>query len=67
MKPNAKLIEAFDDLISEKELKEKLNVSVRTLQYMRSTGQIKNWRTLAGRKIMYSKSEIARLFNLTAQ
>lgn len=42
MKPNAKMIAAFDDLISEKDLRVKLGYSSQTLRRLRNRGKIKN-------------------------
>ena len=63
-KPNARLIAAFDDLISEKDVVQKLGYSKSTLKIMRQTGQIKKWYSINGRKIQYSKTELAQLLNL---
>jgi predicted DNA-binding transcriptional regulator AlpA len=64
MTDKQKLAAAFDDLISETELMQKTGYKKPTLAKLRKAGKI-TYRTLAGRKIMYSKSEIAKqLFNL---
>ena len=60
-----KSIEAFDDLISEKEVIEKFGYTKSGLKYLRTNGKIK-WSTLTGQKIMYFKSDIADRMNLKA-
>jgi hypothetical protein len=60
-----KSIEAFDDLISEKEVIAKFGYTRSGLRYLRTNGKIK-WSTITGQKIMYFKSDIAERMNLKA-
>lgn len=48
----------WEDLINEKQVLEKFDLSVHTLRNMRNEGKIKNFHTLNGRKFMYSKKEL---------
>jgi hypothetical protein len=64
VKPDKKLIAAFDDMIKEADLIEKTGYTKDGLRKMRYKGVIKNWRSINGKKIMYSKTEIAQLLNL---
>ena len=59
--PTTKAIDKFDDLISEAALMEKTGYSKSALKHLRLTGQIKNWSSINGKKLMYSKTEIASL------
>jgi hypothetical protein len=64
MKADKKLIEAYEDLTSEAEVMAKLGYTKDGLYKLRKSGQIKNWRSINGKKIMYSKTELAKLLNL---
>jgi hypothetical protein len=63
MKEKERLIEAFNDLISEPEVMQKTGYSKEGLRKLRQKGKL-NWTTLTGKKIMYRKSDLAKLFNL---
>ena len=56
-------IQQFDDLISEAALIEKTGYTKSALKHLRKTGTIKKWSTINGKKLMYSKTEIASLLN----
>jgi len=57
----SKAIEQFDDLISENALMEKTGYTKSALKYLRKSGKIQKWSTINGKKLMYSKTEIASL------
>ena len=59
-----KLIDRFNDLISEKDLIAKTGYSREGLRKMRRLGKIKKWTSINGKKLMYSKTELAELLNL---
>lgn len=61
---NAELIAAWEDLINEQEVIDKTGYSSESLRRMRKDGTIKNWSAIRGRKIQYSKTELAKVFNL---
>lgn len=63
MTPNRKLIAAFDDLISEKDLIAKTGYSRHRLWVLRKQGKVM-WFSANGKKIMYSKTSVAQLLNL---
>ena len=58
---NSKAIEQFEDLISENALMEKTGYTKSALKHLRKTGKIQKWSTINGKKLMYSKTEIASL------
>jgi hypothetical protein len=60
----ANKIKKFDDLISEKALMELTGYTRSGLKKLRQTGVIKNVHSINGRKLLYSKSELATLLNL---
>lgn len=57
------LIAAFEDTISEEALMQKTGYSKSALRNLRVNGVIKKWSTATGRKLMYSKSEMATILN----
>lgn len=59
-----KLIEKFDDMISEAKVIELTGYSKRTLLRLRQSRQLKNVGSINGRKFQYSKSEIVTLFKM---
>jgi predicted site-specific integrase-resolvase len=64
-KPNRKLIAAFEDVITEESLIRKLGWSKSYLQKLRRDGSIKCVHSLSGKGLIYSKTEIANLLQLT--
>lgn len=59
-----KLIEKFDDMISEKKVMELTGYSKRTLLRLRKAKKLTNVGSINGRKFQYSKSEIVTLFRM---
>lgn len=58
-------VEAWDDMASEQEVMVKTGYSSETLRKMRESGTLvfgRDWWTLQGRKIMYSKKRFVELF-----
>ena len=63
MKNAIKAAAAFDDLVSEDDVIQKLGYSKSGLKYLRKTGRLK-YTSLNGRKVMYFKSDLAEKLNL---
>ena len=63
-KADPKLIAKFDDMVSEDRVIELTGYSKKTLQRLRTSGRLRNWGTINGRKFQYSKTELVKLFGM---